>query len=82
MNKEVNAVVVELEPYESMVMDFQPWAWSWGLYETEEGHTRLVTRVYYRTESAFRNFLADTFEIFMMRKCLLEIKHRVEATTH
>jgi hypothetical protein len=82
MNKEVNAVVVELDPYESMVMDFQPWVWTWGLYKTEAGHTRLVTRVYYRTESAFRNFLADTFEIFMMRKCLLEIKQRVETTTN
>lgn len=82
MNEAVNAVVVELIPYETMVMDFQPWVWTWGLYESKEGHTRLVTRVYYRTESAFRNFLVDTFEIFMMRKCLLEIKQRVESTTH
>jgi len=82
MNKGVNALVVELDPYETMVMDFQPWVWSWGLYETEAGHTRLVTRVSYRTESAFRNFLADAFEIFMMRKCLLEIKQRVETTTN
>ena len=80
MTKEINAVVIELDPYDSMVMDFQPWVWSWGLYETEPGHTRLVTRVYYRSEHFITNFMADAFEIFMMRKCLLGIKQRVEAT--
>jgi hypothetical protein len=80
MTKEINALVVELDPYDSMVMDFQPWVWSWGLYETELGHTRLVTRVHYRSDQFITNFMADAFEIFMMRKCLLGIKQRVEAT--
>ncbi|MFC1936046.1 hypothetical protein ACFLYP_00105 [Chloroflexota bacterium] len=78
MTKEINAVVIELDPYRSMVMDFQPWVWAWGLYETDQGSTRLVTRVYYRSERFITNFMVDTFEIFMMRKCLLEIKQRVE----
>lgn len=81
ITKEVDAVVVILDPYETMVLDFLPWVWSWRLDEIETGYTRLVTRVYYRSESIFFNFLADTFEIFMMRKCLLEIKHRVESTS-
>jgi hypothetical protein len=79
MTKEINAVVTELDPHRSMVMDFQPWVWSWGLYETDLDHTRLVTRVYYRNEGIIYNFIIDAFEVFMMRKCLLGIKQRVEA---
>jgi hypothetical protein len=79
MTREINAVVTELNPPHSVVMDFQPWVWAWGLYETDLGHTRLITRVYYRSERIITNFMVDIFEIFMMRKCLLGIKQRVEA---
>jgi hypothetical protein len=82
MTKEINAVVTELDPHRSMVMDFQPWVWSWGLYETDLGYTRLVTRVYYHTGSIISNFTVDAFEIIMMRKCLLGIKQRVEANAN
>jgi hypothetical protein len=80
MTKDINARVTELEPHRSMVMDFQPWVWAWGLYETEPGHTRLVTRVYYRSERTLTNIMVDAFEIFMMRKCLIGIQQRVEAS--
>ena len=79
ITKDINARVIELEPYRSMVLDFQPWVWSWGLYETSPDNTRLVTRVYYRTENVVSQFAVDAFEIFMMRKCLLGIKQRGEA---
>jgi hypothetical protein len=82
MSKEIYAVVTELDPYHSMVMDFQPWVWSWGLYQTDLGYTRLVTRVYYQTDNVISNFTLDAFEIIMMRKCLLGIKQRVEANTN
>jgi hypothetical protein len=80
MTKDINARVTELEPHRSMVMDFQPWVWAWGLYETEPGHTRLVARVYYRSERTITNIMVDAFEIFMMRKCLIGIKQRVETS--
>jgi len=78
MSKGFYAVVTELDPYHSMVMDFQPWVWSWGLYQTDLGYTRLVTRVYCQTNNGIFNFTIDAFEIIMMRKCLLGIKQRVE----
>ena len=78
MSKGFYAVVTELDPYHSMVMDFQPWVWSWGLYQTDLGYTRLVTRVYCQTNDGIFNFTLDAFEIIMMRKCLLGIKQRVE----
>lgn len=79
MTKEVNARVVELDPPRSMVMDFQPWVWAWSLEEISPGQTRLVTRVSYHTEKLLTKLMVDTFEIFMMRKCLIGIKKRVES---
>ena len=79
MTKDISATVIELDPPRSMVMDFQPWVWAWGLEESEPGHTRLVTRVSYHTERIITNLLVEAFEIFMMRKCLIEIKKRVES---
>jgi hypothetical protein len=57
--------------------------WSWGLYETENHNTRLVSRLRQKYKSnSFDTFLMYGFqeitEIFMMRTCLLGIKRRVE----
>ncbi len=82
--------VVEIEPNKSMLWVFEETAgtwrnatWSWGLYETDDGHTRLVSRL--RQEYSFDSFqdtvswiLLDPMEICMMRTALLGIKRRVE----
>ena len=52
--------------------------WAWGLYAEDAEHTRLVTRLRWRAHSAIGRLMLDTFEIWMMRKCLLGIKERVE----
>ena len=82
--------VVEMTPNESMLWVFHkragPWGnatWSWGLYETDDGHTRLASRLRqrYRLDS-FQDIagwaLLDPMEICMMRTTLLGIKRRVE----
>ena len=85
--------VVEMEPNISMLWVFQegagPWqnaTWSWGLYQTDDGHTRLVSRL--RQEYTFNSFqevmtwvIIDPLEIFLMRTTLLGIKHRVESNS-
>jgi hypothetical protein len=81
--------VAAMEPNKSMLWVFSegsPWAgatWSWGFYGTENGHTRLVSRL--RQKYTFNTLqgiiswtLTDVTEIAMMRTCLLGIKHRVE----
>ena len=59
--------------------------WFWGLYPVDERHTRLITRVRmrYRWTSllALFNPLVEFTDIAMMRKCLLGIKRRAEAST-
>ncbi len=83
--------VVEMEPNRSMLWVFQegagPWqnaTWSWGLYKTNSGHTRLVSRL--RQQYTFNSLqeiitwvIIDPMEIFMMRTTLLGIKRRVES---
>lgn len=83
--------VVEMEPNKSMLWVFQkgasPWenaTWSWGLYQTDSGHTRLVSRL--RQQYTFNSLqeiigwgIIDSMEIFMMRTTLLGIKRRVES---
>ncbi len=83
--------VVEMEPNRSMLWVFQegagPWqdaTWSWGLYKTDSGHTRLVSRL--RQQYTFNSIqeiitwvIIDPMEIFMMRTTLLVIKRRVES---
>lgn len=83
--------VVEMEPNRSMLWVFQkragPWqnaTWSWGLYKTDSGHTRLVSRLRQQyTFDSFREIITwavvDPMEIFMMRTTLLGIKRRVES---
>jgi hypothetical protein len=82
--------VIEMEGNTSMLWVFQegagPWenaTWSWVLYPTKEGHTRLVSRL--RQEYSFDSLqeiitwsLIDPLEIFLMRTTLVGIKHRVE----
>jgi hypothetical protein len=59
--------------------------WYWGLYPVDERQTRLITRVRmcYRWTSplALFNPLVEFADIAMMRKCLLGIKRRAEAST-
>ena len=57
----------------------------WGLYPTSDGATRLVTRV--RAPFSWREPIAlvglvmiELADFPMMRKCLLGIKRRAEAT--
>jgi hypothetical protein len=82
--------VKEIKPKTSILWRFLKGAggwenatWSWGLYETDNGKTRLVSRL--RQKYASDSFLATVIysfqemtEIFMMRTCLLGIKRRVE----
>lgn len=82
--------VVEMETNKSMLWVFHenagPWGnatWSWGLYETTEGHTRLASRLrqHYKLDSLpdiLGWTLLDPLEICMMRTTLLGIKRRVE----
>ena len=58
----------------------ETFTWAWGLYPEDGEHTRLVTRLRWRLDSAVGRLLMDTVEIWMMRKCLLGIKERVEAS--
>jgi hypothetical protein len=82
--------VVKIDSQKSMLWRFLEGAggwenatWSWGLYETDNGRTRLVSRLRqkYNSDSfpdtAMYKFQEIT-EIFMMRTCLLGIKRRVE----
>jgi len=83
--------VTEMEPNKSMLWVFQegagPWqnaTWSWGLYKTDSGHTRLVSRLrQHYTFSSLQEIITwgivDPMEIFMMRTTLLGIKRRVES---
>jgi hypothetical protein len=77
--------VTVMEPHSAMLWEYAGGApstvftWAWGLYPTDEGHTRLVTRLRYRTTSLRARVMLDFFEIVMMRKCLLGIRKRVES---
>jgi hypothetical protein len=58
-------------------------SWVWGMYPTQDGKTRLITRI--RTKyrwlglTALFNLLIEFGDIIMMRKCMLGIKERAEA---
>ena len=82
--------VAQIEPQKSMLWVFLKGAggwenatWSWGLYKTENGKTRLVARLRQKyTSNSIHEIIMWKFqevtEIFMMRTCLLGIKRRVE----
>ncbi len=80
-----DARVLELEPERFLVLavgrDLDrrgAFTWAWGLYTIDEERTRLVTRLRWRVGGAFSLALLEAGEIWMMRKCLLGIKRRVE----
>lgn len=84
LSDDTDAEVVALEPNNSMLLVFQSdgaATWAWGLYEIEEGRTRLVTRLRWTAPGVVSQFTLDAFEIIMMRKCLLGIKARAEGDT-
>ena len=56
--------------------------WAWDLRKVGPQQTRVVTRVRARLGDAQMKFVWDTFEFFMMRKCLLGIKRRAESSSH
>ncbi|MBN2080811.1 hypothetical protein JW859_01255 [bacterium] len=80
-------LVVQLEPEHCVVFQFEngPWGgntWTFGLYPAADGTTRLVSRLRASYPKQFPHYLPwyfiDTFEIIMMRQCLLGIKARAE----
>jgi len=76
-----NAIVTEMDPPRHLLLVFRsgtPATWAWGLYPIDSGHTRLVTRLRVRTDRPTTKLMLRTFEIVMMRKHLLGIKHRAE----
>ena len=82
-----DAEVRALEPHRSLLLlvghhTEAPGAftWAWGLYPLDREHTRLVTRLRWRVDSSVSILLMEAGEIWMMRKCLLGIKQRVEAS--
>jgi hypothetical protein len=75
--------VLEANRFMLLVVDqgpqgHEPWSRAWGLYPHGENQIRLVTRLRVQLDPLANLFL-DMFEIAMMRKCMLGIKHRVEA---
>jgi hypothetical protein len=81
LSDDTDAEVVALEPNEQLLLVFQSdgaATWAWGLYEIDAERTRLVTRLRWRAPNRLSQFTLDAFEIIMMRKCLLGIKHRAE----
>jgi len=82
MSRGSYAEVILLKPQELMVLRFQSdtaATWAWALRATPDGRTRLITRLRVATLWASTKFLLDTFEIVMMRKCMLGIKRRAES---
>ena len=81
LDREGTITVAALEPNEHMLLASQSgrMTWAWGLYQTDAQQTRLVTRLRVRMDSIVPRLLWDTFEIVMMRKCLLGIKRRAES---
>jgi len=55
--------------------------WAWELRETDLQQTRVVTRVRARLRDPQMRFVWNTFEFFMMRKCLMGIQRRAERAT-
>jgi len=83
LDEEIDAVVVDMEPNEWLLLVFQSDStvtWAWALYKIDADRTRLVTRLRWHASSVVSQFVLDAFEIIMMRKHLLGIKRRAEAT--
>lgn len=58
--------------------------WLWYIYQTDNGHSRLITRL--RTKYVWKGFwiiyylIYDFGDIVMMRNCLIGIKQRAESS--
>jgi hypothetical protein len=88
MSPDAYVEVEEMDPERSMLWVFRgegQWenaTWAWGLYEKDEGLTRLVSRlrVSYKwtRPSIIPMLFVDMVELVMMRKCLLGIRERAE----
>ncbi|MEP7288200.1 MAG: hypothetical protein ABI947_20805 [Chloroflexota bacterium] len=56
--------------------------WVWGLYPTDENHTRLITRIrmkyHWLSPTIIFGLLVEFTDIIMMRKSMLGIKRRAE----
>lgn len=85
LSKSVDAEVQVLELNKFMLLvtgggsdTHGSWTWAWALYPQDAEHTRLVTRLRVQLRDPLSNLMLDSFEIVMMRKCLLGIKRRVE----
>ena len=75
--------VAALEPNKQLLLVSQTatvWTWTWGLYPIDAQRTRLVSRLRLSLPRFRTRLWVDAFEIVMMRKCLLGIKRRAEAT--
>lgn len=75
--------VAALEPNRQLLLVGQTatvWTWTWGLYPVDAQRTRLVSRLRVSLPKFHARLWVDAFEIVMMRKCLLGIKRRAEAT--
>ena len=80
--------VANMEPPVSMLWVFidTPWkgaTWSWGLYRIDDERTKLVSRLrqdfsHEKPQEKIMFALVEATEIFMMRTCMLGIKHRAE----
>jgi hypothetical protein len=79
--------VAAVEPHRSLVLDIRDRglhiSWSFGLYELDEVHTRLVLRIRIRVALLMGLIglfpLSDFGQFLMTRKMLLGIKQRAEA---
>jgi hypothetical protein len=80
--------VQAIEPNRSLVLDIPAPStqiiWSYGLYELDESHTRLVLRITYSTSlnrllASLLLHIIDPGSFLMTRKHLLGIKQRAEA---
>ena len=82
MNEHSSIAVEVLESASSLLLVYGEgsWTWAWGLYREDSQSTRLVTRLRTRPTGIVSRVLMDLFEIVMMRKCLLGIKRRAEAS--
>jgi hypothetical protein len=82
----LNVKVVEMTSCKSMVWVFPvntgSWSnstWAWELIPVDNASTRLITRLRVDTDDDTALTFMETCEIFMMRKCMLGIKQRVES---
>jgi hypothetical protein len=77
-------VVSAIDPNRSMLWEGKNTMWAWRLYKLDEKHTRLVTRVRMHYDLMSRwiifDLVFDPGDFVMMRKMLLGIKRRAEAS--